>query len=64
LIEVFSFSISLGVISGRWCNGIIKELSKGSGEFGNELGATIGDDLIIESESLTDMFEEKFGYSF
>jgi hypothetical protein len=46
------------------CNSVIKELSKGSGEFGNELGAAIRDDLIIESKLSIDVLEEKFGYSF
>jgi hypothetical protein len=64
LIEEFGLSISLRVISGRWCNGVIKELGKGSREFGNELGATIRDDLIIESKLLINVLEEKFGYSF
>jgi hypothetical protein len=64
LNEAFSLCISLRVISGRQCNGVIKELGKGLREFGNELGAMIRDDLIIESKSSINVLEEKFGYSF
>jgi hypothetical protein len=64
LIEAFSLSISLRVISGRRCNGVIKELGEGSREFGNELGAAIRNDLIIKSESSINMLEEKFGHPF
>jgi hypothetical protein len=64
MIEVFGLSISLGVISSRWCNNVIKEVGKGMREFGYELQTTVGDNLIIESESSIDVFEEKFGYSF
>jgi hypothetical protein len=64
LVEVLSLSIGLRVISSRWCNGVIKELSKGLREFGNELEAMIRDDLIIESKSSINVFEEKFGHSF
>jgi hypothetical protein len=64
LVEALSLSIGLRVISGRQCNGVIKKLSKGSREFGNELGTTIRDDLIVESKSLINVFEEKFGHSF
>jgi hypothetical protein len=62
LIEAFGLSVSLRVISGRQRNGVVKELGKGSREFGNELRTAIRDDLIIESESSIDMLEEKFGY--
>jgi hypothetical protein len=64
LIEAFSLSISLRVIGGGRRNGVVEELGKGSREFGNELGAMIRDDLIIESESSIDVLEEEFGYSF
>jgi hypothetical protein len=64
LIEAFSLSISLRVISGGQCNGVIKELGKGSREFGNELGATIRNDFIIKSESSINVLEEKLGHSF
>jgi hypothetical protein len=58
LVEALSLSIGLRVISGRRCNGIIKEFSKGSREFGNELGTTIRDDLIIESKSSINVVKE------
>jgi hypothetical protein len=64
LIEAFSLSISLRVISGRQCNGVIKELGKGSREFGNELGAMIRNDLIIKSKSSIHVLEEKLGHPF
>jgi hypothetical protein len=64
LIEVFSLFIGLRMISCQWHNGVIKELGKGLREFGNELGTTIRDDLVIESELSINMLEEKFGYSF
>jgi len=61
---VFGLPIGLWMISSRWGDHIIKELGKGSGEFGDELRAAIGNNLIIEAKSSVDMLEEKFGYSF
>jgi hypothetical protein len=63
LIEVFGLSIGLQVISGRRCNGVIKEFSKSFREFGDELRASVGDDLIVEPESAVNVFEEKFCYA-
>jgi hypothetical protein len=53
LIEAFGLSISLRVISSRWCNGVIKEFGKGSREFGDELGAMIRDDLTVAQKSVS-----------
>jgi hypothetical protein len=64
LVETFSLSISLGVISGGWCNHVIKEFSEGVRELGDELGATIRDNLVIEAEPSVHVFEEKFRYPF
>jgi hypothetical protein len=64
LIKMFGPSISLRVISGGGCDGVVKKLSKGTRELWYELGVSIQDDLIIKSKLLVDMFEKKFGYPF
>jgi hypothetical protein len=64
LIKKFSLSISLRVISGGGCDGVVKEFGKSTREFQDELGSSIEDDLVIESKLLVCMFEEKLGYSF
>jgi hypothetical protein len=63
LIKMFSLSISLWVISGRRCDGVIKKLGKSFREFRDELGASIRDDLVVKSKSAVNMFEEKFRYA-
>jgi hypothetical protein len=49
--------------SGR-CYCVVKEFSQGMRELRYELGASIRDNLVIESKSPIDMFKEKFGYPF
>jgi hypothetical protein len=63
LVEAFSLSIGLRMISGRGCNGVIKEFSKSFREFGDELRALVRDNLVVESKSAVNMLEEKFCYA-
>jgi hypothetical protein len=64
LIKTFGLSISLQMVGGRGCDGVIKELSKSFREFGDKLRATIGDDLVIKTKSSINVLEEKLGYPF
>jgi len=52
------------MIGSRGCDGVIKEFSKSFQEFRDELRASVRDDLVVESESVVNMFEEKFRYAF
>jgi len=56
-------SIGLQMISGRGCNGVIKEFGKSFREFGDELRALVRDNLVIESKSAVNVLEEKFCYA-
>jgi len=57
-------SIGLRVIGSRRCNGVIEELSKSFQEFGDELRASIRDELVVKSKSTIDMLKENFCYPF
>ena len=51
LVDMFCFAVRLGVIGGGKGEVIVEEFAKLLGKGGCELGTTIRDDFIIESEA-------------
>ena len=64
LVHPFSFSVRLRVVGSRERKIIFQELSKFSSEGGCELGASVRDDLIIETKTEVDFVEKKCGNAF
>jgi hypothetical protein len=64
LIDTFSFSVCLRVISGGKGEVVSEDLSEFFGKGRGELWTAIGDDLVVESEAFVNFVEEKGGYPF
>ena len=64
LVYPFGFSVRLRVVGSRERKIIFQELSEFSSEEGCELGALVGDDLIIETETEVDFVEKECGNAF
>jgi len=57
LVQMFSLSISLGIICGRESN-FIEESSKFFGKFRGKLGTSIRDDFVIKAKPQENFFEK------
>ena len=64
LVYPFGFSVRLRVVGSRERKIIFQELSEFSSKGGCELGAPVGDDLIIETETEVDFVEKECGNAF
>ena len=63
LVDLFSFSVGLGVVGGGEGEVISEGFSKLFGKGRGELGTLVGDDFIIETESSVDFVEKEQSYS-
>ena len=63
LVNMFCFTIRLGVVGGRKGEIIVEELSELLGEGTGELWAMIGDDLVVEPKTEIHFMEKEGSYS-
>ena len=64
LVDMFCFTVGLGVIGGGKRKVVVKEFAELLGEGGGELWAMIRDDFVVEPEAKVDFVEKECGDSF
>ena len=63
LVDMFSFSIRLGMVGSGEGEVVSKGFSKLFSKGGGKLGAMVGDDFVIEAEPSVDFVEKERSYS-